>query len=97
MEEEEEDDEDELGEGEDDEVDNDIVLLRNEKYEPMPLSKLNPPHNWLHVRPNILMQGRVVWFNELKARKEREKEMARLLKLRLAEEMEEEEEEDEMG
>lgn len=75
------------------------MLLRNEHYDKQDLTELNDLSNWVHVRPNILNQGRVVWFNELKAKREREKELARLAKLRKMEEMEfeEEEEEEDLG
>uniref|UniRef100_A0A1I8NR69 Radial spokehead-like protein n=1 Tax=Stomoxys calcitrans TaxID=35570 RepID=A0A1I8NR69_STOCA len=74
-------------EGEEALPDNDIVLLRNEKYYPLPLAKLNQASQWLHIRPNILPQGRVVWFDEEKAKLERQKELKRLEKLRQMEEM----------
>ncbi|XP_054726156.1 radial spoke head protein 6 homolog A [Anastrepha obliqua] len=93
-EEEEDDDEpSDMGEGEEEEIDNDIMLLKNEKYEPEPLESLANLEKWLHVRPNLLLQGRVVWYDELKAQKAREKEVARLQKLLRMEEMGEEEEE----
>ncbi|XP_034650214.1 LOW QUALITY PROTEIN: radial spoke head protein 4 homolog A [Drosophila subobscura] len=95
-EEEEEDEEDEdLNEGEDQIEDNDVMLLKNEKYEAETLGSLATPVAWVHVRSNILNQGRVVWFNEEKAQKEREKALALYLKMRLMEEMEEELEEEE--
>uniref|UniRef100_A0A1A9VG21 Radial spokehead-like protein n=1 Tax=Glossina austeni TaxID=7395 RepID=A0A1A9VG21_GLOAU len=104
-EEEEEEEEEIMGEGEEEgEPDNDVVLLKNEKYEILPAKSLNSVDKWLHIRPNILEQGRVIWFDEEKARREREKERKRLEKLRLMEEMgdeegeeEEEEEEEEEG
>ena len=73
-------------------TDNDIVLLKNEKYDAtIPVKTLNNTEMWLHVRPSILLQGRVVWFDEEKAQRERERERLRLEKLRLRGEMEEEE------
>ncbi|XP_030388273.1 radial spoke head protein 4 homolog A [Scaptodrosophila lebanonensis] len=94
-EEEEEEEEENFGEGEDIINDNDVMLLKNERYEIEPLGSLATPVAWVHVRPNILNQGRVVWFDEEKARKEREKALALYLKMLLLEEMEEEMEEEE--
>ncbi|XP_036322636.1 radial spoke head protein 4 homolog A [Rhagoletis pomonella] len=92
-EEEEEDDEpNDLGEGEEEEIDNDVTLLKNEKYEPEQLEYLTNLEKWLHVRPNLLLQGRVVWFDELKAKKERDKILEGLRKQMRTEEMGEEEE-----
>ncbi|XP_061395610.1 radial spoke head protein 4 homolog A-like [Musca vetustissima] len=90
-----------FGEGEGEE-DNDIVFVKNEKYIPRPLTSLNNPSQWLHARPNILKQGRVTWFDEGKAKRDRQRELKRLEKLRRLQEMgleegnnEEDEEEDE--
>ncbi|XP_014095097.2 radial spoke head protein 6 homolog A isoform X2 [Bactrocera oleae] len=91
-EEEEEEEPSLLGEGEEDIIDNDIMLLKNEKYVPESLESLTNLHKWLHVRPNLLRQGRVLWYDELKAHKTREKELERLRKLLRMEEMGEEEE-----
>ncbi|XP_011205397.1 radial spoke head protein 4 homolog A isoform X1 [Bactrocera dorsalis] len=91
-EEEEEEEPSLLGEGEEDIIaDNDIMLLKNEKYVPESLESLTNLHKWLHVRPNLLRQGRVLWYDELKAHKTREKELERLRKLLRMEEMGEEE------
>lgn len=68
------------------------MLLKNEKYVPESLESLTNLHKWLHVRPNLLRQGRVLWYDELKAHKTREKELERLRKLLRMEEMGEEEE-----
>lgn len=82
------------------------MLLKNEKYEPEQLESLTDTEKWLHVRPNLLLQGRVIWYDELKAQKVREKEIERLKKMLHMEEMgveedelelEEEEEEDMEG
>ncbi|XP_039963511.1 radial spoke head protein 4 homolog A-like [Bactrocera tryoni] len=86
-EEEEEEEPSLLGEGEEDIIDNDIMLLKNEKYVPESLESLTNLHKWLHVRPNLLRQGRVLWYDELKAHKTREKELERLRKLLRMEEM----------
>ncbi|XP_023309499.2 radial spoke head protein 4 homolog A [Lucilia cuprina] len=98
-EEEEEEEESQMGEEEENEDgvgDNDIVLLKNEKYDTaIPLNTLNNSEKWVHVRPNILQQGRIVWYNEVRAQREREKERKRLEKLRLQEEMGEDESEHE--
>ncbi|CAD6993792.1 unnamed protein product [Ceratitis capitata] len=105
-EEEEEEEPSVLGEGEEDTIDNDVMLLKNEKYEPEQLESLTDTEKWLHVRPNLLLQGRVIWYDELKAQKVREKEIERLKKMLHMEEMgveedelelEEEEEEDMEG
>ncbi|KAM7364483.1 radial spoke head protein 4a isoform 1-T2 [Cochliomyia hominivorax] len=98
MEEEEEEEEEEeslMGEEEEDEIkDNDVILLKNERYDSsIPLTSLNNIEKWVHVRPNILMQGRVVWYNEEKAEREREHERLRLQKIRLQEEIDENESE----
>jgi len=72
------------------------MLLKNEKYEVEPLGSLATPVAWVHVRSNILnQQGRVVWYDEEKARKEREKALALYLKMQMMGEMEEEIEEEE--
>ncbi|XP_067617594.1 radial spoke head protein 6 homolog A [Eurosta solidaginis] len=91
-EEEEEQEPSAMGEDEDEEIDNDVMLLKNEKYEPEQLEYLIKLEKWLHVRPNLLNQGRIIWFNELKAQREREKEIARLKKMLHLEELGEEEE-----
>ncbi|XP_034479083.1 radial spoke head protein 4 homolog A [Drosophila innubila] len=96
--EEEAEEEDNYNEGEEDmQQDNDVMLLKNERFEVEPLSTLATPVAWVHCRPNILNQGRIVWFDEEKARKEREKALALYLKMRLMEEMDEEAEEEEEG
>ncbi|KAH8261215.1 hypothetical protein KR044_005355 [Drosophila immigrans] len=96
--EEEEEEEDNFNEGEEEHVqDNDIMLMRNEHFEIEPLSTLASPVAWVHCRPNILNQGRIVWFDEEKAAKERERALALYLKMRLLEEMEEEAEEEDEG
>lgn len=93
---EEEAEEEDYNEGEEDmPQDNDVMLLKNERFEIEPLSTFATPVAWVHCRPNILNQGRIVWFDEEKARKEREKALASYLKMRLMEEMEEEAEEEE--
>nr|XP_016928725.1 radial spoke head protein 4 homolog A [Drosophila suzukii] len=96
-EEEEEEEEEEVNEGEEEQIeDNDVMLLKNEKYEVEPLGSLATPVAWVHVRSNILnQQGRVVWYDEEKARKEREKALALYLKMQMMGEMEEEIEEEE--
>ncbi|EDW61188.1 radial spoke head protein 6 homolog A [Drosophila virilis] len=95
-EEEEVEEEDNYNEGEEEEIqDNDVMLMKNERFEIEPLSSLATPVAWVHCRPNILNQGRVVWYDEEKARKEREKMLALYIKSRLLEEMEEEIEEEE--
>lgn len=71
------------------------MLLKNEKYEPEPLGSLSTPVAWVHVRSNILNQGRVVWYDEEKAEKEREKALAMWLKMQMMDEMEEEAEDEE--
>lgn len=71
------------------------MLLRNEKFEIEPLNVFSSTVQWVHVRPNILNQGRVVWYDEERARKEREKALAAYLKMLHLEEMEEEFEEEE--
>ncbi|KAH8401397.1 hypothetical protein KR009_005268 [Drosophila setifemur] len=94
-EEEEEEEEEDINEGEEDIIeDNDVMLLKNEKYEVEPLGSLATPVAWVHVRSNILNQGRVVWYDEEKAQKEREKALALYLKMLQLEEMGEEEEEE---
>lgn len=68
-----------------------MVLLKNELYDSLlPLNTLNNLEQWVHVRPNILQQGRIVWYNEEKAQREREEERKRQEKIRLQEEMGEE-------
>ncbi|XP_052838830.1 radial spoke head protein 4 homolog A [Drosophila gunungcola] len=96
-EEEAEEEEEEVNEGEEEQMeDNDVMLLKNEKYEAEPLGSLATPVAWVHVRSNILnIQGRVVWYDELKAQKEREKALALYLKMQMMAEMEEEQEEEE--
>ncbi|XP_065371230.1 radial spoke head protein 4 homolog A [Calliphora vicina] len=90
-EEEEEEEESRMGD-EEGEPDNDIVLLKNEKYDSsIQLTTLNNTEKWVHIRPNILLQGRIVWYNEEKAQRERENERKRLEKMRLQEEMAEDE------
>lgn len=76
-------------------IDNDVMLLRNERFEIEPLSSLATTVAWVHCRPNILNQGRVVWYDEEKARIEREKALAAYLKMLQLEEMDEEFEEEE--
>ncbi|ALC42771.1 CG3121 [Drosophila busckii] len=94
---EEEEEEENFNEGEEDTIeDNDVMLLKNENFEIEPLSSLATLVAWVHVRPNILNQGRIVWYDEEKARKEREKMLALYLKMRLMEEMGEEAEEEEI-
>ncbi|XP_068148118.1 radial spoke head protein 6 homolog A [Drosophila tropicalis] len=96
VDEEEEEEEEEDFEGEEDTIDdNDVMLLKNERYEMEPLGSLETPIAWVHVRSNILNQGRVVWFDEEKAQKDREKALAQFLKMRLMEEMGEDMEEEE--
>ncbi|KAH8403480.1 hypothetical protein KR222_006876 [Zaprionus bogoriensis] len=96
--EEEEEEEDNMNEGEEEPIqDNDVMLLKNERFEIEPLSSLASTVAWVHVRPNILNQGRVVWYDEEKARKEREKTLAAYLKMQLMEEMDEELEEEDTG
>ncbi|EDW01951.1 radial spoke head protein 6 homolog A [Drosophila grimshawi] len=95
-EEEEEEEEDDFNEGKEEESqDNDIQLMRNERFEIEPLSTLATPAAWVHVRSNILNQGRVVWYDEELADKERKKALAMYLKMRALEEMGEELEEEE--
>lgn len=65
-------------------------MLKNEKYKVPPLAALNFNEQWLHVRPHILTQGRVTWFDEEKARRERLREERRQARLCRLEEMEEE-------
>ncbi|XP_037947711.1 radial spoke head protein 4 homolog A-like [Teleopsis dalmanni] len=91
--EEEEEEEEAEDEEEEEDMDNDVFLLKNERYDPIPLTSLNTPSKWVHVRPNILNQGRVVWFDEARARRMRAKQIARLARLAALEEEEEEEEE----
>ncbi|XP_062128163.1 radial spoke head protein 4 homolog A [Drosophila sulfurigaster albostrigata] len=94
--EEEGEEEENYNEGEEDQLpDNDVMLMKNERFEIEPLSTLATPIAWVHCRPNILNQGRIVWFDEEKASKERERALTLYLKMRLMEEMEEEAEEEE--
>lgn len=69
-------------------------MLKNENYDPHPIGALSQLSEWVHVRPHILSQGRIVWFDEKKARKERDKTFARMLRALILEEMGEEEEEE---
>lgn len=73
-------------------TDNDIVLLKNERYKAPPLSALDANSKWVHIRPHILKQGRVIWYDEEKARRDRERAKRRQERLCRLAEMEEEEE-----
>ncbi|XP_055905533.1 radial spoke head protein 6 homolog A [Eupeodes corollae] len=56
------------GEGEEEDLDNDAIIIENENYKPC-AEKLMNSKSWVHVRPNILEQGRIVYFDEKKALK----------------------------
>lgn len=61
-------------------------MLKNENYNSSaPLNTLSKPAQWVHVRPNILLQGRVVWYDQEKAERERDKERKHLRKMLLRE------------
>lgn len=79
---------------EDEELDNDVVIL-NEDYKPHNLQDLKHPLNWVHVRPNILPQGRIKFFNMAKELKEFQRQQRLLEGYEEEEQMEEEEEIDE--
>ncbi|XP_055848336.1 radial spoke head protein 6 homolog A-like [Episyrphus balteatus] len=63
---EESDIEDEEDEEEEEDLDNDALIIENNEYKPHP-ENLRSLTSWVHVRPNILEQGRIVYFDEKKA------------------------------
>lgn len=62
-EEQEEGEEDETVNEEDGILDNDDLICINENYKPYDLRDLMHLSNWVHVRPNIIPQGRIKFFN----------------------------------
>ncbi|XP_055905289.1 radial spoke head protein 4 homolog A-like [Eupeodes corollae] len=60
---------------EDDDIGNDDLITQNYDYEQLSLEELTLLTNWVHFRPNILNQGRIVHMNEKLAIKDLEKEV----------------------
>lgn len=44
-------------------TDNDKPIKLNPSYRPLPLDKLLKLDNWVHIKPEILKQGRICYFD----------------------------------